>query len=226
MEQNFQTSFIPKKPVVPERTEARRPIGILMVLSILILLTVLVAYGGLYVYKNSLNQSLTSKQKALDLAKNRFEPGRLAELKTLDRQLKAANLILESHISISPIFEILQEATMKTIRYTSFAYELRDNGVVFVKLTGEANGYRSIALQSNLLSERTEILDPVFSNLALDARGNVLFDLSFSVNKSLVSYKENVDKGAYTEEAAPDINAIYPADGSGVGLPGEDVSAN
>ncbi|MFN4181233.1 MAG: hypothetical protein ACK4FA_00850 [Candidatus Paceibacteria bacterium] len=225
MEQNFQTSFIPKKPVVPERTETSRPIGLLMVFSILILLSVLVAYGGLYFYKTSLTQSITSKQKALDLAKNRFEPGRLAELKTLDRRIRAANLVLDSHVAVSPIFEILQNTTMKTIRYTSFAYELRENGVVFVKLTGEANGYRSIALQSDILSNNTNLLDPVFSNLALDARGNVLFDLSFGVNKSLVSYKENLTKGAYTEE---DINAIYEPAGNDVGLPtpGENINAN
>ena len=224
MEQNFQTSFIPKKPVVPERTETKRPIGLLMVFSILILLSVLVAYGGLYFYQVSLTQSITSKQKALDLAKNRFEPGRLAELKTLDRRIRAANMVLDSHIAVSPIFEILQNTTMKTIRYTSFAYELRENGVVFVKLTGEANGYRSIALQSDILSSNTDVLDPVFSNLALDARGNVLFDLSFGVNKNFVSYKENLTKGAYTE----DINAIYEPVGNGVELPPsqEDLTTN
>ncbi|MFM7088471.1 MAG: hypothetical protein ACKOW9_02990 [Candidatus Paceibacterota bacterium] len=226
MEQNFQTSFIPKKPVVQERTEtSSKPVGFFMIFSILILLSVLVGYGGLYFYQASLTQRIASKQKALDLAKNRFEPGRLAELKTLDRRLRAANMVLDGHIAVSPIFEILQDTTMKTIRYTSFAYELRENGVVFVKMTGEANGYRSIALQADILSKNTDVVDPVFSNLALDAKGNVLFDLAFGVSKSLVSYKENLSKGAYTME---DLNAIYEPVGNGVGLPPslEDMTTN
>ncbi len=201
MDQNFQTSFIPKKPVIHERTEAKRPIGLLAVFSGLVLVSVLVAYGGVYFYKNSLTQSIQSKQKALELARNRFEPGRLSELKTLDRRIKAAGSILENHVSPSPIFKILEDTTMKTIRYTSFSYELKENKTVFVKLTGEANGYRSIALQSDLLSENKDILDPVFSNLALDTKGNVLFDLTFSVDSGLVSYKENLTRGAYMDQA-------------------------
>ncbi|MBP6866347.1 MAG: hypothetical protein KBC12_02280 [Candidatus Pacebacteria bacterium] len=219
MDQNFQTSFIPKKPVVHERTEAKRPTGLLVIFSVLILLSVFVAYGGVYFYKNSLTQSITSKEKALELARNRFEPGRLSELKTLDRRIKAANGILANHVAPSPIFKILEATTMKTIRYTSFSYELKENGMVFVKLTGEANGYRSIALQSDLLSENKDILDPVFSNLALDTKGSVLFDLTFSVQESLVSYKENLTKGAYADEAIyepVDTGAEVPLELEGV----------
>jgi len=213
MDQNFQTSFIPKKPVVHERTEAKRPTGLLVIFSVLILFTVFVAYGGVYFYKNSLTQSITSKEKALELARNRFEPGRLSELKTLDRRIKAANGVLANHVAPSPIFKILEATTMKTIRYTSFSYELKENGMVFVKLTGEANGYRSIALQSDLLTQNKDIMDPVFSNLALDTKGSVLFDLTFSVQESLVSYKENLTKGAYAEEE------VYESVDTGAGSP-------
>src|SRR3989344_683420 len=58
MEQNFQTSFIPKKPMVPERAQSSRPIGLLFVLSILILFAVIVATGSLYFYKSALQKNL------------------------------------------------------------------------------------------------------------------------------------------------------------------------
>lgn len=203
MEQNFQTSFIPKKPVVVERARPTARSGIFLVFSVLVFLAVAVAYGGVYFYQNSLTQSIASKQKALELAKNRFEPGRISELDTLDRRISAAKSILSRHVAVSPIFAILENTTLPGIRYTSFTYELSDAGKVTVKLSGESSGYRGIALQSDLLTEDKDVLDPVFSNLSLDNRGNVLFDLTFSVRAELVNYASNLARGGYVMEAAP-----------------------
>ena len=68
-------------------------------------------------------------------------------------------------------------------------------------MSGQAIGYRSIALQSDLFTTRDEgknFIDPVFSNLTLDAKGNVLFDLEFSVDPSFVDYKQMLS----TEESS------------------------
>ena len=54
MEQNFQTSFIPKKPIVEDRATSSRPAGFLIVVSVFIFFTVLISSGGLYFYKGVL----------------------------------------------------------------------------------------------------------------------------------------------------------------------------
>jgi hypothetical protein len=83
---------------------------------------------------------------------------------------------------------------MKTVRYTDFSYELgtEKNASVKVKMSGQAIGYRSIALQSDLFAKNKNFIDPVFSNLTLDANGSVLFDLEFSVDPSFVNYKQTL----------------------------------
>ena len=53
-------------------------------------------------------------------------------------------------------------------------------------MSGLAIGYRSVALQSDLFAQNKNLIDPVFSNLTLDDKGNVLFDLEFSVDPSLL----------------------------------------
>ena len=58
-----------------------------------------------------------------------------------------------------------------------------------VKTSGIAVGYKSVALQSDLFTKNKNLIDPVFSNLSLDNSGNVVFDLEFSVDPSLVNYK-------------------------------------
>lgn len=192
MEQNFQTSFIPKKPMLEERVVKSRPTGLLVIISIFILFTVLIASGGLYFYKGILTKNIVKMENDLNLAKNRFEPAKINQLQVLDKRLQASNTILSKHIAISPIFKTLQELTMKTVRYTKFSYGLSadKNPKIVVKMSGQAVGYRSIALQSDLFKKNKYLIDPVFSNLSLNDKGSVLFDLEFSVDPNFVDYKQ------------------------------------
>ena len=107
MEQDFQTSFIPKKPMIEERAVATRPVGLLTVLSIFIFFAVILVSGGLYFYKGILTTNITQMENDLNLAKGRFESSKITQLQVLDKRLSSSNEILGSHIAISPIFEIL-----------------------------------------------------------------------------------------------------------------------
>src|SRR3989338_1672113 len=192
MEQNFQTSFIPKKPMVAERATPARAVSFSTVASIFILFVVLLSSLALYFYKGILTKNIAQMEKTLNLAKNRFEPSKITELQTLDKRLRASSEILGQHIAITPVFEALQALTMKTVRYTKFSYELGSEKIpkVTIKMSGLAVGYRSIAFQSDLFARNKNFIDPVFSNLTLDNNGNVLFDLEFSVDPSFVDYKQ------------------------------------
>jgi len=194
MDQNFQTSFIPKKPMIEERVSASRSIGFLAIISILIFFTVVVATGGLYFYKGVLAKNIEKMENDLNLAKNRFEPSKILQLQVLNERLNASSEILKKHIVVSPIFKALQQVTMKTISYTKFGYYIDDiDGRIVVKMSGIAVGYRSVALQSDLLTKNKNLIDPVFSNLLLDDKGNVLFDLEFSVNPDFVNYRKALE---------------------------------
>lgn len=191
MEPNFQTSFIPKKPIVAERARSPRSVGFLTLITLVIFLTMVFAFLGFYFYKISLVKSIASMEQQLNRANSRFEPAKITQLQTLDKRLRGANQVVTNHMVVSPIFKALSEITMKTIRYTSFNYsvEPENNSKIAVKLTGQAVGYRSIALQSDLFLKNKNLVNPVFSNLSLDEKGNVLFDLDFLVDPSFVDYK-------------------------------------
>ncbi len=202
MEPNFQTSFIPKKPLAEERAKPARQVGLITIISVFIFFTVLLASGGLYFYKGVLAKSLQKKDADLVLAKNRFEPAKITQLQVLDKRLRASSEVLSKHIAISPIFEALQALTMKTVRYTKFSYDFTNDKApkVAVKMSGQAVGYRSVALQSDLFAQNKYFIDPVFSNLSLDDKGNVLFDLEFTVDPVFIDYKQKL---AGEAEASP-----------------------
>jgi hypothetical protein len=192
MEQDFQTSFIPKKPMIENRTIAPRPISLVTIVSLFVLFTMLVVTGGLYFYKGVVTKSISKMESDLNLAKNRFEPAKIEQLQVLDKRLKSATEILGTHVAISPIFHALELITMKTVRFTKFSYSLSTDQEpkVLVKMNGQAIGYRSIALQSDLFTQNKYFMDPVFSNLSLDDKGNVLFELNFAVDPSFIDYKQ------------------------------------
>lgn len=191
MDQNFQTSFIPKKPMVRETYTPPRSIGLLTIISLFLLFAIVLASGGLYFYKGVMKKNLENMKNNLVLAQNRFEPEKIKELQTLDKRLNAANQVLSKHIAISPIFQALQAVTMKSVRYTKFSYDLgqENNSRINVKMSGVTLGYSFLALQSDLFAKNKNFIDPVFSNLSLADNGNVAFDLDFYVDPSFVDYK-------------------------------------
>jgi hypothetical protein len=193
MEQDFQTSFIPKKPLVEERVTTSRPVGFVTVFSIFIFFTAFLISGGLYFYQTILTKKIDGQKKSLDAAQGSFEKTKIIELQLLDKTLRASNEILSKHITISPIFKLLENITMKNIRYTKFDYEFdpKKDSKLKVKMSGQALGYRSIALQSDIFTQNQNLIDPVFSNLSLDTIGNILFDLEFFVDKDFINYKKN-----------------------------------
>ncbi len=196
MEQNFQTSFIPKKPMIEERAVAKRSVGLFAVASIFILFTILLTSLALYFYKGILAKQIGEMKTSLDVAKTRFEPTKITELQVLDKRLRASNELLSKHTAITPVFNVLQDITLKTVRYTKFSYDLGSDTAdkVNIKLTGTAAGYKYIALQSDLFAENKNLIDPVFSNLTLDDKGNVMFNLEFSVDPTLINYKLMLSK--------------------------------
>lgn len=194
MEQNFQTSFIPKKPLIEHREKSAPAFGLLTVVAIFILVTIVLASAGLFFYKGIMAKNIRTMEDQLNIAKNSFEPAKITELQVLDRRLRASAQILSGHIAITPVFTVLQDLTMKTVRYTKFTYVLGDenNSKVTIKMSGIAVGYRSVALQSDLFAKNQNIIDPVFSNLTLDTKGNVIFDLEFTVDPAFVDYKQTI----------------------------------
>ena len=210
MEQNFQTSFIPKKPMVEERiTPTTSSTSFFKIIAIFVFFTVLVASGGLYFYKGMLAKNIESMKVSLDKSKNNFEPGQIVRLKTLDRRLNAASTILGRHISISPIFKTLQDNTMKSIRYTKFDYQIgtEKNPSIKINMSGQALDYNAVAVQSDLFKKDKNIIDPVFSNLSVDDKNNTTFDLSFFVDPAFVNYKQGLSTGGDSIPSTIDTSA-------------------
>ncbi len=198
MDKEFQTSFVPKKTIV-ERDTKRTGSGfggILNMLALLIFIASLIGAGGVYLYRGSLHAKIDSYKESLARARAAFEPTLITKLQLLDKRMRASTNILGNHIAVSPIFSLLGEITLPTVRYSDFSYEFnkQNANLVDIKITGQAKGYNYIALQADLFAQNNFIKNPIFSNFTLDQFGNIAFSLTFSVDKSLVVYESFLER--------------------------------
>ena len=126
-------------------------------------------------------------EASLTRAKESFDPGLLSVFENLDRRLNAAEDLLEEHTTLTPLFVLLDELTLKSIRYNYFSY-VNNGQAAAVKMSGEALDFPSIALQALEYNKNGRLINPIFSNLGVEQGGNVTFDVSFNVDTALVSY--------------------------------------
>lgn len=195
MQPQFQSSFIPKGSVASSLsgagmgTPVRRPTRNLLslVASALFALSVLAA-GGAFLYKMYLNYSIEQMKEELQAAREAIEPETIDELINLNARLVSADMLIRKHRVLSPLFDFLETATPKTVRYDNFNFDASDRGLELT-LQGQARGYAALAAAADVIDRSTLYLeDPVFSDLELDEKGNVIFTVKAKVVPSLLSY--------------------------------------
>ena len=197
MESEFKTSFIPKQALVQSPVVAEPPISLVSTISFIILLLSLLLAGGTYGYERLLaseitrpcpdpNQTVTQGcglQASLDKEKKALDEGLLTEFKRLAAKLNLANVLLDKHVTVLPVFDLLSKITLVTVRYTSLDY----NNVT-INISGVAQSYEDIAVQSNVFDRERLIPSFIFSDLNLDNEGNVVFKLVINLDPRLLKY--------------------------------------
>ena len=217
MENSFQTSFIPKKPVNTSIRPTRPPTSFLTTFAFFVLIVVGLVAGGLFLYKNYLNNQKQVLSDSLQKVRDSFEHDTINELELYDKRASAAHKILAGHIVLSPMFALLGNLTIPSIQYTKFEHSSSNQGFQ-VKMSGTAIDYKSIALQADVFNSARgrSFKNVVFSNLVKDKKNNVGFDVQFVVDPSLLSYEKNLQLEQAQNQAAPianpDISNQQPTD--------------
>jgi len=191
MENSFQTSFIPKKPITSGSSE-KEPRSFLSIIAIFVLIVSILLSGGLFLYKSFLTKQQVEFSSSLAIARDGFEKDTIDELELFDKRTEAAKQILTNHIVLSPMFALLGKITIPSIQYINFQQQTNDKGFI-VNIEGLARDYRSIALQADMFNsvEGSSFKNVLFSNLSKDKNNNISFSLKFEVQPDLLSYEKN-----------------------------------
>ena len=211
METKFSTSFIPKTTLEPVAHDTKRPMGLFMFVSIIIFfVSVMVAAGAFGWHKYLESRRVTMKT---DLEKNikAFEPDTIEEYVRLNKRIETAKELLSKHVAVSYVFDFLTENTLGSVSFSDFKYNLGNDGVASLAMNGVAKSYNAVAYQSSVFGKERSLDGLIFSNLDLDASGNVVFNLATKINPAFIAYtRKAVTETPVSNEIEPLITGDAP----------------
>jgi len=199
METKFQTSFIPKKPIQTTSANVSGGMSLFLLLSIIIFLISLGMAGFVFFEKNFLVQQISSDQSSIATNKNGLvsDSNTVESLVLLDSRINVANTLLAKHISVYPIFDFIQKATLQNVRFKdfNFAYAGQNSSganQVSIKMSGQAKDWETVASQADqfgLPDYKNVISQPKVNNLTLNADGSISFTFDAYVSPDSLIYK-------------------------------------
>jgi hypothetical protein len=197
MEPKFQTSFIPKKPIVTDMG-GNSTAGVVhetnifsLVSTIVFAVTVLVSLG-LFGYKIILNKQIAQADTDINTARAAFQVDKIKELIDANDRIVSSKLLLEKHVNVSKLLYLFQDLTVKRIRLLKLVYSNK-SGVPTVELNGESLSYNALADQSNIFAQNAYLKNNQFSNFTPQENGNIKVDFMSTVDTSLLSYKKAIE---------------------------------
>ncbi|MEK7610019.1 MAG: hypothetical protein AAB470_02780 [Patescibacteria group bacterium] len=216
METKFQTSFIPKKPIVPvggassgynSTTPHSHSVSIFMSLAVLIFLVSIIAAGGMYFWKSFLLSSQESYKTQLAQREKQFNADLIEELKRQDIKIDLAKDLILNHMAASEIFDIIGRLTIEKVRFSSMDLSTGTDGIK-ISLKGFGTNLSAVAFQSDVLSKLEEyglrkvVKNPILSDPALDTNGTVSFGLTATVDPASLSYTKSVNSSLDSSNAS------------------------
>lgn len=220
MDKEFQTTFIPKKNLSQEAPQARQAsprgavLGIFPIIAAIIFFLGVVAAGGAFAYELLLERRIESMRESLTRSQGAFEPSLIVELRQLDRRLNVANDLLRSHVAVSPVFRVIENVTLQSVKYDTFDYVFTE-GRAEISMNGIARDYKTVAEQSQVLGRNQFANDHIFSNFSLNNQGNVQFNLDLTMGSDLVLFENSlgrVPSASEQETPAASLNEFFSSD--------------
>jgi hypothetical protein len=197
MDTKFQTSFIPKKPVVETPKRDVGSGGLFYVISVIIFVFSVVCTVGVFGYMKYVQANIDRMNEELSAARESLQPEVIKEISRVDTRFESAKDLLKTHVLLTAFFDLLESKTLEAVRFTNFSYLMDEGKKVSVTMKGEAKSYAAVALQSKILSEDKNFKNPQFSDLTINKDGNVIFLFKTNIDPTLLFYS------TYTNTSAP-----------------------
>lgn len=207
METKFQTSFIPKKPLVVDSTKnvpiksSGGGMSVMMIISVILFIASLGGAVASVVWIGVLNKAQDTYKQQLKDSEKRFNISLIEDLKKFSTKIDISKQLFQKHLSVSEIFPIINQLTIETVKFDSFEFSAPDanSDSVQISMQGVAKNYNSIAFQSDVLGSSDKfgknkvIKNPVVADLEEDEDGQINFSFSGLLSSKDLLYEKTMD---------------------------------
>lgn len=196
MEPKFQTSFIPKSPIVNGNSSfagtTKVSFNILSTFTILFFILSILVSVGIFAFTYYLKSQIETSNVALNEARAAFDSPENKTVLLISDQLKSIRTLLTNHRVISPLFQILEKETLPTMKLTSFTFTQDPSGQVLATIKGEAQSYASLAQQSDIFLTSQAFKSVSFSGVTLTDVGTVETIIKVVINPDIILYSNKL----------------------------------
>lgn len=213
METKFQTSFIPRKPLVPNSSAATPPqssdhaSGFLVLIG-MVLFGLSVASGIVVFGWEKVEKSNIEKNKVqLEVNKKQFGSD-IEFLKKFNTKINLTKRLVEGHTAISEVFTIINSLAVDNVRFSELDFQVPNDprkDKIELKLKGEALSFPALAYQSDVLAETDKLVDASVADLMLGEKGIISFGLSGVIPLDKILYKNQFAPAATTTSSDEQI---------------------
>lgn len=194
------TSFVPR-PAASAGPRGSLGLGsVVAALGYFLLLLALVAAAGVFLYGRLLASEQATSAANLAKAESSIDEPTIEGLVQLRDRLTTAETLLNSHLALSGLFDLLESVTPADASFSSIHVSFDQNGNAVLVANGTARSFNSLAAASNDFSMDARLKNTIFSNLQIGASGSVGFVLTAMLDPKLIAYT-----GVSTPTVAPSV---------------------
>lgn len=146
----------------------------------------ILASGGLFLYRRSLDASEADWQEQVKTQEAELRPDLLSQISDLTTSIGVARELITGHVYASGVLLLLESATHPFVGFGAMGFS-RDSKKI--DLTGVANSYRSVSEQINIFESHPQVEKVEFGGLSVGERGLVNFKLAVVFKPGLLAQR-------------------------------------
>jgi hypothetical protein len=185
---NIPTSFVPRAPDAPQRFRSDFS-GAFTFFAYGVLGLVFFFAIGVFLYGRVLVSEQASKDKQLAAAVASINPATAENFVRLQDRLTLGKSLLDQHIAFSNFFADLDNILPATVSFSTLQLSINPtNGTAVLQGSGVAQSFNSLAVASGAFASDGRIKDAIFSSLAVNKNNSVTFQLTATLDPSLIAF--------------------------------------
>lgn len=201
------TSFVPRQPQPQGRQPRTRAQNLFFSATLVIAGLAIAASVGTYLYDRYLLHVVESKAEELAIAQRSVDQEQVEEFVRLRDRLEHGETLLENHIAVTQVLDVLEAQTLQTVRYTSLELDVTEDHTAQLEIEGTARNFNALAAQSNAFASEKGIRRAIFSGIEVNENTTVNFVLTADLDSRLLLAEDP----AQADFAQPDAMLPSPA---------------
>lgn len=160
------SSFIPKRSNTTNRQAPRRSnFFVFSIVSYALFVAAPIASGVVFIYEKYAEKQFAQSVINLDAAIRSFSDADMERVSEFDERLVIADMLLDTHVSFSSLFSILESSTAATVQFNNLDITRVSPETITVSAGMSADAFDALLFQRSVYSKNEKITKSTFNNV-------------------------------------------------------------